>query len=127
MKADSSVIIGVQILSNKMMQRNQFGQIVGKQVNWIENAKIVFRNRMDTSPGSMDIDKALLKKNWDAVYGEEFNKGKCDGPYLGKKNNKHLLIANEDTQILIVYFYSDEFKDKIDSEVKKTIGLLLKK
>jgi hypothetical protein len=97
-KADSSVIIGVQIFSNKVRQRDKSGQIIGKQVNWVENAKIVFRNRMDASPGSIDIDKTLLKKNWDAVYGEEFNNGKCDGPYLGKKNNKHLLIANEDTQ-----------------------------
>jgi len=126
MNADSSVVIGVQIFSNGVKPRDQSGQIISKKIDWIKSAKIVLGNRMDTSTGYIDMDKALLNKNWGAIYGVKFDKGKCDGPYLGKSNNKHLLIASEDTQILIVYFYSDDFKDRIDSEVDKTIGLLLK-
>jgi hypothetical protein len=94
---DNSIAIGVQIYSHR---DSSF-----INTSWIDNAKKIHIRSVDRKAEIQVIDKTILKDNWNAEYGLVFSRIKCK-PFMGIfPNNKVVVIAKEDQQILIVYHF----------------------
>jgi hypothetical protein len=126
MSSDSNVVVGLKLNSNYRMIDSSNRARRG-DVDWLENAQRLYSKLLDSSLKSKAIDKVLLRDFWSAEYGVEFTR-KCQNPFMdGYIYNRHVLIANKDLQILMVYIYRDNFKNRIEAVISETMAQILRK
>lgn len=124
---DSSVVVGLRIDYNYTWT-SPTGELMSTKVNWAKNAAGLYDFLVDRNNKSVVLDSVLLAKHWDAEYGMKFTKEPCNiSLYKKYRNIKNILIGNKDFQILMGYFYKDEFKYGIDSLIDNTITMIRKR
>ncbi|WP_256007252.1 hypothetical protein [Pedobacter deserti] len=120
---DRTVVIGLGISQNSHWTSPD-GKPMSTKVNWKQNAKVVFSNRNNADKPNRDIHTDTLAKYWNAIYGKIFTRKACKQPFIKDfVYHRHVLIADESKQILMVYFYKDP-QLNIDKVIESTYHML---
>jgi hypothetical protein len=124
--SNRNVLIGIQLSYNYSWTTNS-GQKANTNIDWSATAKGLYDYHIDYSKGVETIDPQVLSKNWGVTYGMKYSRKKCDNFSKGLDNNKVVVLADRERQIIIAYLYNEDFNIKIDSLISTTLMMLQKK